>query len=105
MSKIIRGLRTEEDSRFNRFFSFIQQEAKKLGKIYFFDTEQSGNIELEDMDISDLSGWLLPQKDADEFEKDYLNWKEWESGKWDNFYTFAEYYREDGKVKIDFNQY
>lgn len=104
----MKGLRTQGDSDFNNFFKLVQEEANKRGKIYFLDTEQNHTLQLKDMYIADLSGWLLPLDKSNEFEKDYFAHKEWESSKWDDFYTWAEWdmenHKED-KIKIDFNQY
>ncbi|WP_314951415.1 hypothetical protein [Lancefieldella parvula] len=66
----ILGLRFEEDwsdKRFVKFFELVQKAAKKMGKVFFLDAGED-NVEItEQMEKSNLSGWLIAPSDIAEF--------------------------------------
>ena len=72
----MRGLRTQEGSDFEKFFKIVQTEAKRLGGVFFSETGEGRDLDLKDMSVCDLAGWLVPFDQADEFEKLYLGEKD-----------------------------
>ncbi len=55
------------------------------------------------MEGEDLSGWLIPQKNADEFERE---WLEGEVGdRWDDYMRMAVWHEEKGHVCITFKEF
>lgn len=105
MQKTIRGLRTQEPSDFVKFFERVQERAIQDGNVFFLDTAQGNDLSWEDMDVTDLSGWLLPSDRASEFEIDFVKHNEWKDGKWNDFYTWLEWDIVDDKLMLEFNQY
>ncbi|MFP3154615.1 hypothetical protein LQZ18_09355 [Lachnospiraceae bacterium ZAX-1] len=103
----MQGLRKQESKKFEKFVGLIQDEADKKGSIFFADCEEGHDLEINDMELSDLSGWLIPANKSVEFEG------EWDKGfgfdenetRWDEFYTFAEWKLKNDKVVINFNNY
>lgn len=88
----MRGLRTQEGLKFERFFSLIQSAAAGRGCVFFADAGDGNDFSTQEMDGENLMGWLIPQQEADEFEPFFLNnediperwkeafcWAEWEN--------------------------
>ena len=64
----MRGLHTNEGAKFEKYFYLIQEEAKKLGGVFFSETGEGRDLDLEDIEVCDLVGWLVPFDQAIEFE-------------------------------------
>ena len=96
----MRGLKTQESNKFERFFAVVQQSAKDRGGVFFLDSGDGRDFISDDMEGEDLTGWLIPANKADEFES---IWKRNEaiSEDWDEFFVFAEW-ENAGGVKIQF---
>ena len=85
------GLRTQEGDKFERFFEIVQREALKNKKVFFADSGEGHIFENENMEYSDLTGWLIPIEKAVDFEKEYIKggdpegwydyfcWMKWEN--------------------------
>lgn len=84
----MRGLRKQEDKKFENFFEIVQKKAKKKGCIFFLESEEGHEFESEHLEGSDLFGWLIPSELADSFEQhwrqndledfgDYGKWVIW----------------------------
>ena len=102
----MRGLRTQEGAKFNRFFQLIQDEAAKTGAVFFAFAGEGRDIILPNLEGEDLSGWLIPADKADEFEKEWktdnsLNHLE----KWSDYFMWAEWSEQNGAISIQFNSY
>ena len=52
----MRGLRTQEGEKFERFFALVQKEALKQSCVFFLDSGEGHIFENESMEYSDLSG-------------------------------------------------
>ena len=96
------GLRTWEGEKFERFFALVQKEALKQGCVFFADSGEGHLFENDIMEYSDLSGWLIPLKKAEIFEKEYLMGGDPEG--WDEFFCWEEWEDEE-KPKIKFVWY
>ena len=71
--------------------------------IFFLDSAEGCETYFRDMEIVDLSGWLIPQNRVNEFEK---VWQAFEDDdKWVEYYCFAEPRIEGEKVKVEFKYY
>lgn len=81
------GLRTQETSKFEKYFVIVQEAAKKKDCVFFLDAGDGRDFNTDTLEGEDLMGWLVPQDKAAEFVK------EWESGNvsddWSNFYKWA----------------
>ena len=104
----MRGLRTNEGAKFEKYLAIIEEEAKKLGGVFFSETGQGRDLDLEDMEVCDLVGWLVPFDQADEFEALYLGRKDkeiWDSDRWDDMYIFVDYILDGDNVSVKFDKY
>lgn len=66
------GLRTERDSNdeaFMRYWQLVQEAAAKQGMVFFLEAGDGNDFELGDVEGADLSGWLVPVAEADEFRE------------------------------------
>ncbi|MCL2111318.1 MAG: hypothetical protein FWH32_03530 [Clostridiales bacterium] len=104
----MQGLRKPEDKNFENFVGLVQDEAAKKDAVFFVDCEERHERLLGDLDMSDLSGWLIPKGSESEFEP---KWKK--AGvlddlphKWDDRFCFAEWAQDsEGQVEIKFVKY
>ena len=95
----MKGLRTQENNNFIKFFEVVQSEAEKIGKVFFLDCEEGHDGSVNGMEVCNLSGWLIPADKAHEFE---LLWKrEKEDDNWSDFFVFVSWKDENG-LKIVF---
>jgi hypothetical protein len=104
----MRGLRTNEGAKFEKYFYIVQEEAKKLGGVFFSETGEGRDLDLEDIEVCDLGGWLVPFDQADEFEALYLGRKDkeiWDNERWDNMYIFVDYMFDGNSVSVKFDKY
>ena len=102
------GLRTNESAKFEKYFAIIEEEAKKLGGVFFSETGEGRDLDLEDIEVCDLAGWLVPFDQADEFEVLYLGGKDkeiWDSDRWDDMYIFVDYILDGDNVSVKFDKY
>ena len=104
----MRGLRTNEGAKFEKYFYIVQEEAKKLGGVFFSETGEGRDLDLEDIEVCDLGGWLVPFDQADEFEALYLGRKDkeiWDNERWDSMYIFVDYMFDGNSVSVKFDKY
>lgn len=81
----MQGLRTQENSKFEIFFSAVQDAAKKDGKIFFLDAGDGNEFINGEMEGEDLLGWLVPEKQVGEFEVAFKEFADLSA--WDDFYV------------------
>lgn len=102
----MRGLKTQEGLKFERFFQLVQDEAVKSNAVFFLLSGEGRDIILPNLEGEDLSGWLIPEEQAEEFE---TAWKQDDSmealEKWSEFFQWAEWRENDNKIKITFQKY
>ena len=75
----MRGLRTRgdiEDTEFCRFFGVVQDAASEEGKVFFLDTSEGNEGEVDGFSCEELTGWLVPASDADVFEEAWLRFED-----------------------------
>lgn len=96
----MQGLRTRESDKFNKYFSLIQEEAKKHNAIFFADAGDGHDLETPELECEDMMGWLIPVERAAEFEP------LWEDSKvdddWTDYFTWAIWSLDRGKIHISF---
>lgn len=66
------GLRTQENDDFIKFFNLVQDEAKKLNKVFFLDFGQCDDIPFKGMEVDSLFGWLIPNEHVEEFNSKFM---------------------------------
>ena len=83
----MRGLRTQERNKFERFFAIVQDTAEKIGCVFFLDAGDGRDFENDSLEGEDLMGWLIPKERLSAFEK------EWDKGDvsddWSDFYKWS----------------
>ena len=94
----MRGLKTQESSKFQNFFALIQAEANKQGAIFFADAGDGHDLVTHDMECEDMMGWLIPFNLAVTFEQ---FWKENKvDDTWSDYYIWAVWYIDEGSIRI-----
>ncbi|EGG91194.1 hypothetical protein HMPREF0491_00375 [Lachnospiraceae oral taxon 107 str. F0167] len=89
-------------------FILYKKRQKKLGGVFFSETGEGRDLDLEDIEVCDLGGWLVPFDQADEFEALYLGRKDkeiWDNERWDNMYIFVDYMFDGNSVSVKFDKY
>lgn len=89
----MQGVRSDEGEEFEKFLRIVEEEAKKLGCVFFCDTFEGRESSLNGMRICDLGGWMVPNGDVDAFEPVYMEYKDdelWENDKWYDMYVFVD---------------
>ena len=102
MSKIV-GLRTQESQKFVNYFQLVQEFANRQGCVFFFDTGDGRDFEIDDFEGEDLMGWIVPQNLVDAFEKEWSNWNVLDD--WSEYYCWAIWYKQESLLKIKFERY
>ncbi len=96
----MKGLRTQENDKFNRFFELIQQEAEKKDCVFFADAGDGHELITDTLECEDMTGWLIPKSKAKEFEP---MWKRDQVPQsWTDFFTFAIWEKDENTIKIKF---
>ena len=96
----MRGLRTQEGEKFERFFTLVQKEALKQKGIFFLDCGEGNDFDNGFMEGENLSGWLIPFGLADEFEKEYLKHND-DLEEWEEYFCWIEWENENSpKITI-----
>ena len=99
----MKGLRTQETSKFRKFFKIVQESAKEKGCVFFLEAGDGRDIETSEFEGEDLSGWLVPIDKANEFEPEWL--VDDIDEKWLDYFCFAEWEYQDKVVTIEFKFY
>lgn len=94
------GLRTQESNEFIKFFKLVQDEAKKLNKVFFLDFGQCDDMPFNGMEVDSLFGWLIPNEDVEKFNAEFI--KEINLSKWDEYSTWVTPNIIDDKLNIVF---
>ena len=99
----MQGLRTQENDKFCRYFSMVQAEAKKTDAVFFLQAGDGNDYVTDTLECEDLMGWLIPKDRVQEFE---IIWKANKvDDNWTDYFLWAEWYLEEGKVRVRFKQY
>ena len=86
----MKGLRTQENDKFIKFFEIVQEEAAKLDSVFFLDCGQGNLFENSQMECEGLCGWLIPKENVKEFESLFVNNSE-QQHNFDAFYTSVDF--------------
>ena len=88
------GLKTQESVKFKKFFSTVQNEANKLGKVFFLECEDGHEKTTDDMEMCNLQGWLIP---AEAIQRFIPIWENDEvDDTWNDEFSFVEWNDKDG---------
>ena len=102
----MRGLKKQETIQFENFFRIVQEKATEEDKVFFVFAGEGNELVTEELECEDLSGWLIPNQDAEEFEQ---VWKERlsfdDTARWNHLFTWALWHKENDEIKIEFKQF
>lgn len=96
----IRVARDTQDEKFMRYFEIVQRAANKQGCVFFCDSGESHELINDLFDGEDLSGWLVPASEAEEFNERYLDWNVGEES--DELTCIAQWYGDERAPSIRF---
>ena len=99
----MRELRTQEGNKFKKIFEIVRAEAKKRKCIFFLDCGEGRELFTEDMEGEDLSGWLIPESEADAFQKEFDAGDV--SEKWNENVFFASWKKDQNGISIAFESF
>ncbi|MGF7089393.1 hypothetical protein JOD24_003276 [Kroppenstedtia sanguinis] len=88
------------------YLQFVQQEAKKIGKVFILDTGEGNDFEdpVTGWYIEDLSGWLIDGSLREQFLIDLEEGKHWDT--FDESYVFVEWnIKDNSEIEIKFVKY
>lgn len=88
-------------TREERFFGLIQETAAAQGKKFFVSCGEGHELDTEGLEGEDFSGWLIPLNRAEAFLKDWKS-EDTDLDAWGEFFTFAEWAKDGGAIKITF---
>ncbi len=103
----MRGLKTQESEKFNRFWELIQATAAKRNCIFFGYAGEGRDFSTSDMEGEDFGGWLVSTRSADSFERI------WKSNPVSLFqsppdgaeFTFAIWKDDSGNITVEFEKF
>ena len=95
----MQGLRTQEGIKFERFFSLVEEEAKKKNAVFFLDSGEGNDFENNDMEGENLSGWLIQNNKTNEFETAYI--ERADLSEWIDRYAWASWENKDGEIIVN----
>lgn len=98
----MRGLRTQENEKFQRFFELIQREAKAHNAVFFADAGDGHEIETVELECEDMMGWLIPCAQAEQFERLWINSQIDDA--WSDFFTWAVWHIDGGVISVRFEK-
>lgn len=97
------GLRIQENKKFLNFWKIVQEEASKHDSVFFLDSGEGNEIETAEINAEDLSGWLIPKDQANEFDilfKSFNNKKI--SERFNDFYMIASWQKINDAFSVIF---
>ena len=103
----MRGLKTQENDKFNRYWALIQDAAKAKGCVFFGYAGEGRDFSTDDMEGEDFGGWLVPAGNADAFE---ALWQADEAALFrdkplSSEFTFAVWKEHSGHISISFERF
>lgn len=103
----MRGLKTQESEKFNRFWDLIQTTAAKKGCVFFGYAGEGRDFSTSDMEGEDFGGWLVPMESADSFERVWTSNPAalFQSPPSGTEFTFAIWNEQSGNITVDFKNF
>lgn len=99
----MKGLRTQDNDQFIKFFQKVQDEAGKRNAVFFLDFGEEKNIKFQDMELDDLFGWLVPLDQVNEFETAFTAFSDLQ--KWDDLSLWCISTVRNNELDIEFKSF
>lgn len=96
------GLRTQENEKFENFFSLVQKEAQKYDSVFFADCGEGKIFEYDTFECEDCMGWLIPSDSVAEFERLFTTHKEDDFNDYEKCYVYMDYNITNNIINISF---
>lgn len=98
----MKGLRTQENEKFQRFFALIQAEADKCGAMFYADAGDGHNLTTSKLECEDMMGWLIPHAKVAQFEP---LWNASQiDDEWSDYFVWAVWYLDGETIRIRFEE-
>lgn len=99
------GLRSQESTKFKKYFELVQEEAQKINHTFFLECGEGNEFSNDNMECEDLRGWLIPNKPdvIKSFEEEFNN--DTVSDKWIDYIKWVEWKTINDTVIISFISY
>ena len=94
------GLKTNESIKFQRYFSLVQEAAKKINCIFFLEAGDGRDFVTNTLECEDLQGWLIPMELVNSFTPLWLS--DSIPNSWSIFFGFAIWEIKDNNIYISF---
>ena len=85
----------------DNFTVILREAAEYHGCVFMEDSGEGNELETDTILFENVSGWLIPFDKRDEFSTSSDRHAE----KWNDFFRFAEWYKEGNDIRIDFKKY
>lgn len=95
----MRGLRKQENKKFENFFKLVQDEAAKNNSVFFLDCGQGYVFENDLFECEDMCGWLMPEAKADEFTPIFMTDSD-NQHEFDDFYVYVGFKVNGDSIEI-----
>lgn len=99
----MQGLKTQEGNKFIAFFKLVQEEARKCHSVFFLECGEGNDFETAHIEGENLRGWLIPEKQADRFERIWL--KDSPGEEWENNIAWALWSGKPESPTIEIKQF
>ena len=94
----------KQEEKFERFWSLVQERAGKEESRFFMDCGEGREFETDEMSGEDISGWLIPRDQADDFDKEWRK-KDPNLDAWTDYICIAEWTRSGDQIDVHFMRY
>ena len=99
MVRIMVGLRSPEEKRFEVFFELVQNVAKSKNSVFFLNCGEGHDLWKDDIICTDCSGWLIPNDKVEDFKAEFENFNSLD--KWDDFTAWVTWKKNNGKIDVN----
>lgn len=97
----MKGLRGQENDKFNKFFDQIQKAASRFDSVFFADAGEGDALETDTIECETMMGWLIPNDKEEEFSN---LWKQNAvDDSWSDYFTWANWELKGTEVTINFS--
>lgn len=100
----MRGLRKQENPKFEKFIELVQKKASETDCVFFLDCGEGRDFETETMEGEDLSGWLIPNHLVEKFENQF-DADQIDSSQWDSCVVFVLWNETKNVISVEFNEF
>lgn len=98
-----------DNKKLDKYWELVQETANKQGKVFFMDSGEGREYATDDMEMEDISGWLVPVELKEEFTDYWMKEGNTHSNlpdKFDDTFRFAMWsVGENEKIVVEFKDF